>query len=203
MCLQPQLWLTVHRCLKESLQQHKAPSVQTPQQRNINPPIPTSSSNKSNAPGCHFIHTSPIFLLNKTAFYWLLPSHSTIKEMSAHRDHIFETQGLTLVMGIRKRRGQISRALPDWYLPNWETMGFFSASQAPWAAMIDSEIYPFPKRLLKRKNFLQSWALRLLSYSLISPTSYLKRTFAYIKFQKHQRDTHSHTNKIPWTNTSV
>lgn len=61
--------------------------------------------------------------------------------------------------------------------------------------MIDSEIYPFPRDYLKRKNFhnLAQAAPLTLSFPPLLPH---ERTFVYIKFQETKR-THSHTNKLP------
>lgn len=57
--------------------------------------------------------------------------------------------------------------------------------------MIDSG-YPFPKRLLKRKNFHNlAQAALTLSFPPLLPH---KRTFVYIKFQETKR-THTFTHK--------
>lgn len=93
------------------------------------PQVPTSSSKTmllaviSHSHQSHISIKQDCFLLTAS-----LAQHNK-GNFSPQRPHL-EIQGLTLGMGIRKRRGQISRALPDWYLPNRETMGFLSAPQA-------------------------------------------------------------------------
>ena len=80
------------------------------------PHIPTSSSKTMLLAVISHSHQSHISIKQDFLLTASLTQHNK-GNVSPQRPHL-ETQGLTLGMGITKRRGQISRALPDWYLPN-------------------------------------------------------------------------------------
>lgn len=143
------------------------------------PQVPTSSSKTmllaviSHSHQSHISIKQDCFLLTAS-----LTQHNK-GNFSPQRPHL-EIQGLTLGMGIRKRRGQISRALPDWYLstkPRNDGVPFCSSGSLSCYDWF--EIYPFPKRLLKKKEISQSCTVCSLTLSFPPLLPQLTRGLLY------------------------